>query len=105
MIYGGPVPRSSGGYLFAKVYLIGREGTANVCVANERDTTAKALAPEIAAAVGLPLEQRGSGAVRPLEINAGADLLQARAGAQRHAADGPFWKLVLAFFLDFSARV
>jgi hypothetical protein len=30
-----------------------------VCVASERDTTAKALAPEIAAAVGLPLEQEG----------------------------------------------
>lgn len=59
VIYGGPVPGSGGGYLFAKVYLIGREGTADVCVANERDTTAKALAPEIAAAVGLPLEQEG----------------------------------------------
>jgi len=59
VIYGGPTPRSGGGYLFGKVYLMGREGTANVCVANERDTTAKALAPEIAAAVGLPLEQEG----------------------------------------------
>ena len=60
VIYGGPVPGTGGGsYLFAKIYLIGREGTADVCVANERDTTAKALAPEIAAAVGLPLEQEG----------------------------------------------
>ena len=59
VIYGGPVLRGSGGYLFANVYLIGREGTADVCVASERDTTAKALAPEIAAAVGLPLEQEG----------------------------------------------
>jgi hypothetical protein len=59
VIYDGPTPRSGGGYLFGKVYLKGREGTANVCVANERDTTAKALAPEIAAAVGLPLEQEG----------------------------------------------
>jgi len=57
--YGGPAPMGSGGYYFAKVYLIGREGTADVCVANERDTTAKALAPEIAATVGLPLEQEG----------------------------------------------
>ena len=30
-----------------------------VCVAMERDTTAKTLAPGIAAAVGLPLEQVG----------------------------------------------
>ncbi len=59
VIYSGPVPGGSGGYLFAQVYLIGREGTADVCVASERDTTAKALAPEIAAAVGLPLEQEG----------------------------------------------
>jgi hypothetical protein len=59
VIYGGPAPIGSGGYYFAKVYLIGREGIADVCVAYERDTTAKALAPEIAAAVGLPLEQEG----------------------------------------------
>jgi hypothetical protein len=59
VIYTGPAPRNSGGYLFARVYLIGRDGTADVCVAFERDTTAKALAPEIAAAVGLPLEQEG----------------------------------------------
>jgi hypothetical protein len=59
VIYSGPVPQGSGGYLFATVYLIGREGTPDVCVASERDTTAKALAPEIAAAVGLPLEQEG----------------------------------------------
>ena len=59
VIYGGPVPGGSGGYLFANVYLIGRDGTADVCVASERDTTAKALAPEISAAVGLPLEQEG----------------------------------------------
>ena len=59
VIYGGPVPGGGGGYLFAQVYLIGREGTADVCVAYERDTVAKALAPEIAAAVGLPLEQEG----------------------------------------------
>jgi hypothetical protein len=59
VIYAGPGPTGSGGYLFAKVYLIGRDGTADVCVANERDTTAKALAPEIATAVGLPLEQEG----------------------------------------------
>ncbi len=59
VIYSGPVPGGSGGYLFANVYLTGREGTADVCVASERDTTAKALAPEIAAAVGLPLEQEG----------------------------------------------
>ena len=57
--YGGPASIGSGGFYFAKVYLIGREGTADVCVANERDTTAKALAPEIAAVVGLPLEQEG----------------------------------------------
>jgi hypothetical protein len=59
VIYNGPVPGGSGGYLFATVYLIGHEGTADVCVASARDTTAKALAPEIAAAVGLPLEQEG----------------------------------------------
>ena len=59
VIYSGPVLRGSGGYLFANIYLIGREGTADVCIASERDTTAKALAPEIAAAVGLPLEQEG----------------------------------------------
>ncbi len=59
VIYSGPVPGGSGGYLFANVYLTGLEGTADVCVASERDTTAKALAPEIAAAVGLPLEQEG----------------------------------------------
>jgi len=59
VIYAGPGQAGSGGYYFAKIYLIGREGTANVCIANERDTTAKALAPEIAAAVGLPLEQEG----------------------------------------------
>jgi hypothetical protein len=56
--YLGP-GRNGGGYLFAQVYLVGREGTADVCVAHERDTTAKALAPQIAAAVGLPLEQVG----------------------------------------------
>ena len=59
VIYAGPGPAGSGGYYFAKIYLIGSEGTADVCVANERDTTAKALAPEIAAAVGLALEQEG----------------------------------------------
>jgi hypothetical protein len=59
VIYSGPVPGGSGGYFFANVYLIGRDGTADVCIASERDTTAKALAPEIAAAVGLPLEQEG----------------------------------------------
>jgi hypothetical protein len=58
VIYLGP-GRNSGGYLFARVYLVGREGTADVCVAYERDTTAKALAPEIAAALKLPLEQVG----------------------------------------------
>ncbi len=59
VIYGGPVPGGSGGYLFANVYLIGRDGTVDVCVASERDTTAKALASEIAAAVGLPFEREG----------------------------------------------
>jgi hypothetical protein len=59
VIYNGPVARVGGSYLIAQVYLIGREGTADVCVASERDTTAKALAPEIAAATGLPLEQEG----------------------------------------------
>jgi hypothetical protein len=59
VIYGGPVPRVNNSYLWATVYLIGREGTADVCVASERDITAKALAPEIAAAVGLTLEQEG----------------------------------------------
>lgn len=59
VIYNGPVPRAGGSYLFAQVYLIGREGTADICVASERDTNAKVLAPEIAAAVGLPLEQEG----------------------------------------------
>jgi hypothetical protein len=59
VIYGGPGPTGSGGYYFAKIYLIGRGGAADICVANARDTTAKALAPEIAAAVGLPLEQEG----------------------------------------------
>jgi hypothetical protein len=59
VIYSGPVLPGSAGYLFATVYLIGRQGTADVCVASERDTTAKALAPEIAAAVELPLEQEG----------------------------------------------
>jgi hypothetical protein len=56
--YLGP-GRTSAGYLYAQIHLVGREGTADVCVALERDTTAKALAPEIAAAVGLRLEQVG----------------------------------------------
>ncbi len=56
--YLGP-NRNSGGYLYAQVDLVGREGTADVCVAYERDATAKELAPEIATAVGLPLEQVG----------------------------------------------
>jgi hypothetical protein len=59
VIYSGPVLPGSGGYLFATVYLVGREGTADVCVVSERDSTAKALAPEIAAAVGVPLDQEG----------------------------------------------
>ena len=42
-----------------QLFRLGRDGTADVCIASERDTTAKALAPEIAAAVGLPLEQEG----------------------------------------------
>jgi hypothetical protein len=58
VIYLGP-GRNSGGYLFANIYLVGLEGTADVCVAYERDTVAKSLAPEIAAAVKLPLEQVG----------------------------------------------
>jgi hypothetical protein len=56
--YLGP-RRNSGGYLFAKIYLVGRENMADVCIAYERDTAAKALAPQIAAAVELPLEQVG----------------------------------------------
>jgi hypothetical protein len=56
--YLGP-GRNSSGYLFAQIDLIGREGTADVCVTFERDTIAKALAPEIATAVKLPLEQVG----------------------------------------------
>jgi hypothetical protein len=59
VIYSGPAPRADNSYFFGTVYLIGREGTADVCVASARDITAKALAPEIAAAVGLPLEQEG----------------------------------------------
>jgi len=59
VVYGGPVPGAGSGYLFAQIYLIGREDIADICVASERDTTAKALAPEIAAAVGLPLEKEG----------------------------------------------
>jgi hypothetical protein len=59
VIYGGPVPGASSGYLFAQVYLVGRDGTADICVASERDITAKALAPQIATAVRLPLEQQG----------------------------------------------
>lgn len=59
VIYGGPVPGASSGYLFAQVYLVGRDGTADICVASERDITAKALAPQIAAAARLPLEQEG----------------------------------------------
>src|SRR5882757_4871222 len=59
VIYSGPVLPGGGGYFFANLYLIGREGTPDVCVASERDTIAKELAPEIAAAVGLPLEQEG----------------------------------------------
>ena len=59
VIYGGPVSGASSGYLFAQVYLVGRDGTDDICVASERDITAKALAPQIAAAVGLPLEQQG----------------------------------------------
>ena len=58
MTYPGP-GRNSGSYFFAKVFLVGIEGTADVCVALERDTIAKALAPEIAAALKLPLEQDG----------------------------------------------
>jgi hypothetical protein len=56
--YLGP-NRNSDGTLFAEVCLIDRNGTLNVCVAVERDTTAKVLAPQIAAAVRLPLEQVG----------------------------------------------
>ncbi len=52
--------RELAGAIFSRqVYLIGRDGTADICVASERDTTAKALAPEIAAAVGLPFEHEG----------------------------------------------
>ena len=56
--YLGP-GQNSAGYLFAAIYLVGCEGTADVCVVYERDTTAKALAPEIAMALQLPLEQVG----------------------------------------------
>ena len=53
-------PRAQGtSFLFARIWLIGHEGTPDVSLAMERDTTAKTLAPEIAAAVGLPLEQVG----------------------------------------------
>jgi hypothetical protein len=51
--------RDSGGYSFAKVFLVDIEGTADVCVAHERDTIAKPLAPEIGADLKLPLEQDG----------------------------------------------
>lgn len=57
--YLGP-GRNTQGTLFARIHFIAREGTGDVCVAYERDTTAKALAPQIAAAVDLPLEQVGS---------------------------------------------
>jgi hypothetical protein len=56
--YRGP-NRNTDGTLFAEVCLIDGNGTLDVCVAFERDTTAKALAPQIAAAVRLPLEQIG----------------------------------------------
>ena len=56
--YLGP-GRSTQSYFHAQVHLIGREGIGDVCIAYERDTTAKALAPQIAAAVDLPLEQVG----------------------------------------------
>ncbi len=56
--YLGP-GRSVQSHLLAQIPLVGREGAGDVCVAYERDTTAKALAPQIAAAVNLPLEQVG----------------------------------------------
>lgn len=56
--YQGP-GRNIQSYFFARVHLVGREGTGDVCVAFERDRTAKSLAPQIAAAMGLPLEQVG----------------------------------------------
>ncbi len=51
--------RSANSCNFAKVYLVGLEDTADVCVACERDATAKVLAQEIAAAAKLPREQVG----------------------------------------------
>ena len=56
--YEGP-NRNTAGALFAEVCLIDWKGTLDVCVAFERDTTAKVLAPQLAAAVRLPLEQIG----------------------------------------------
>ena len=57
--YSGP-GRSTQSHFFARIHLVGRDDTGDVCVAFERDTTAKALAPQIAMAVGLPLEQVGA---------------------------------------------
>jgi hypothetical protein len=53
--YLGP-NRNSAGYLYAQIHVVGAK---NVCVAYERDTAAKALAPELAAALRLPLEEVG----------------------------------------------
>jgi len=56
--YLGP-GRSMQTHFHAQIHLIGRDGTGDLCIAYERDRTAKALAPQIAAAVDLPLEQVG----------------------------------------------
>jgi hypothetical protein len=58
--YLGPNLRDGTGGCFAEVYLIDCNGTLDVCVAVERDMTAKVLAPQTAAAVRLPLEQVGA---------------------------------------------
>jgi hypothetical protein len=52
-------PRRNQSYQFADIFLVGFAGTSDICIANERDITAKALAPALAAVLSLPLEQVG----------------------------------------------
>src|SRR5258708_1302985 len=59
VIYSGPVPRGSGGYLFANVYLIGRGSIVDVCGSSQRDPTAKGPAPRNATARRPPPAQEG----------------------------------------------
>jgi len=57
VVYLGPGRNQS--YFFANIFLIGHAGTADLCIAYERDIKAKDLAPALAASLSLPLESVG----------------------------------------------